>query len=98
MAQNGPKPGSDGPRFAQDRRRWRTERLRGLCKRDAQTFTNMRDFYRSKEREIFSVIDSYKENLSEKEFNRVTKYIKSFYDIVKSDDEFRNKILSKCRG
>tara|TARA_B100001121_G_scaffold199111_1_gene174100 strand:- start:2378 stop:3412 length:1035 start_codon:yes stop_codon:yes gene_type:complete len=76
-----------------------TERVyRGLCKRDAQTFTTMRDFYRSKEREIFSVIDSYKENLSEKEFNRVTKYIKSFYDIVKSDVEFRNKILSKCRG
>ena len=76
-----------------------TERVyRGLCKRDAQTFTTMRDFYRTKEREIFSVIDSYKENLSEKEFNRVTKYIKSFYDIVKSDVEFRNKILSKCRG
>ena len=29
---------------------------------------------------------------------KVLKYINSFYGILKSDTEFKNKILSKCRG
>ena len=76
-----------------------TERVyRGLCKRDPDIFLSMRELYISKEQEIFSIINSYKQNLQEKEFNRVNKYINSFFDILKSDTEFNNKILSKCRG
>ena len=33
-----------------------------------------------------------------KEFERLNEYINSFYGILKSDTEFKNKILSKCRG
>ena len=33
-----------------------------------------------------------------KEFLRLTQYIQSFYDIIKSDNDFKLKILSKCRG
>ena len=76
-----------------------TERVyRGLCKRDADTFTSIRNLYRSKEDDISTVLDSFKDKISEKEFIRITKYIESFYDIIKSDIEFNNKILSKCRG
>ena len=71
---------------------------RGLCIRDPDIFLSMRELYISKEQEIFSIINSYKQNLQEKEFNRVNKYINSFFDILKSDTEFNNKILSKCRG
>lgn len=76
-----------------------TERVyRGLCRRDPNVFAGMRDLYISKEENIFNILNAYKENLSDKEFERVSSYVKSFYDIIKSDSEFQDKILSKCRG
>ena len=76
-----------------------TERVyRGLCRRDPNVFAGMRDLYISKEENIFNILNTYKENLSDKEFERVSSYVKSFYDIIKSDSEFQDKILSKCRG
>jgi len=76
-----------------------TERVyRGLCKRDPQTFNNMRNLYISKEESILNILNGFKENIEVKEFERLSKYINSFYGILKSDTEFKNKILSKCRG
>ena len=76
-----------------------TERVyRGLCRRDPNVFAGMRDLYISKEESILNILNTYKDNLSTKEFERVSGYIKSFYDIIKSDPEFQDKILSKCRG
>lgn len=76
-----------------------TERVyRGLCKRNPQTFSNMREFYKSKENSIINVLNGFKEFFDDKEFKRLDDYIKSFYDILKSDTEFKNKIQSKCRG
>ena len=76
-----------------------TERVyRGLCKRNPQTFNNMRNFYISKEESILNILNGFKENIEVKEFERLSKYINSFYGILKSDTEFKNKILSKCRG
>ena len=76
-----------------------TERVyRGLCKRDPQTFNNMRKLYISKEESILNILNGFKENIEVKEFERLSKYINSFYGILKSDTEFKNKILSKCRG
>ena len=76
-----------------------TERVyRGSCRRDPNVFAGMRDLYISKEERIFNILNAYKDNLSSKEFERVSSYVKSFYDIIKSDTEFQNKILSKCRG
>lgn len=76
-----------------------TERVyRGLCRRDPNVFAGMRDLYISKEESILNILNTYKDNLSTKEFERVSDYVKSFYDIIKSDPEFQDKILSKCRG
>jgi|TARA_B100000902_G_scaffold214679_1_gene204148 hypothetical protein len=76
-----------------------TERVyRGLCRRDPNVFAGMRDLYISKEESILNILNTYKDNLSTKEFERVSGYVKSFYDIIKSDPEFQDKILSKCRG
>ena len=76
-----------------------TERVyRGLCKRDPEIFASMRELYISKEENIYSRLNVYKDNFNEKEYNRLTKYIKSFFDILKSESEFKDKILSKCRG
>ena len=76
-----------------------TERVyRGLCRRDPNVFAGMRDLYISKEENIFNILNTYKDNLSDKEFERVRSYVKSFYDIIKSDSEFQDKIISKCRG
>ena len=76
-----------------------TERVyRGLRKRDQQTFNNMRNLYISKEGSILNILNGFKENIEVKEFERLNEYINSFYGILKSDTEFKNKILSKCRG
>ena len=76
-----------------------TERVyRGLCNRDQEVFSYMRDLYISKEENIYSRLNEYKDNFNEKEYNRLTKYIRSFFDIVRSESEFKDKILSKCRG
>ena len=76
-----------------------TERVyRGLCKRDPEVFAYMRELYISKEENIYSILSEYKDNFNEKEYNRLTIYMRSFFDILKSESEFKNKILSKCRG
>jgi hypothetical protein len=76
-----------------------TERVyRGLCNRDPEIFASMRELYISKEENIYSRLNEYKDNFNEKEYNRLTKYIRSFFDIVRSESEFKEKILSKCRG
>ena len=58
----------------------------------------MRNLYISKEESILKILNGFKENIEVKEFERLSKYINSFYGILKSDTEFKNKILSKCRG
>ena len=36
--------------------------------------------------------------INEKEYKRIDSYLNSFYDIIKSDSEFKSKILDECRG
>ena len=48
--------------------------------------------------EIFNTLNNFKGKVNDKEFNRLNEYIQSFYDIIKSDIDFKSKILSKCRG
>ena len=76
-----------------------TERVyRGLCRRDPEVFSNLRKLYISKEEIIFDTLNKYKEKLNTKEYDRVYSYIKSFFDILNSDIDFKEKILNKCRG
>ncbi len=76
-----------------------TERVyRGLCRRDPKVFSAIRNRYISKEMEIFNTLNNFKGKVNDKEFKRVNEYIQSFYDIIKSDIDFKSKILSKCRG
>ena len=76
-----------------------TERVyRGLCRRDPQIFNTVRNLYISKEEAIFNTLNKYENNLNTKEFARLTQYIQSFYNIIKSDNEFKLNIISKCRG
>ena len=76
-----------------------TERVyRGLCRRDPEVFSGIRDFYLSREENIYNTLNAYQDNFDEKEFNRLNTYIRSFFDIMRSDTEFKDKILSKCRG
>ena len=43
-----------------------TERVyRGLCKRDPQTFNNMRNLYISKEGSILNILNGFKENIED---------------------------------
>ena len=60
--------------------------------------SGIRDFYLSREENIYNTLNAYQDNFDEKEFNRLNTYIRSFFDIMRSDTEFKAKILSKCRG
>ena len=61
-----------------------TERVyRGLCKRDPQTFNNMRNLYISKEESILNILNGFKENIEVKEFERLRRRINR----QMSDDE-----------
>ena len=76
-----------------------TERVyRGLCRRDPKIFNEVRNLYISKEEDMLSTLNKYKNNINVKEFTRLTQYIQSFYNIIKSDNEFKLNIISKCRG
>ena len=76
-----------------------TERVyRGLCRRDPQVFSAVRNLYLSKEEAIFNTLNKYENNLNTKEFSRLTQYIQSFYNIIRDDNEFKQNIISKCRG
>ena len=62
-----------------------TERVyRGLCNRDANMFQTIRSRYINQYDNIQSTINSFKEKISEKEFNRIKTYIEEFYDILRS--------------
>ena len=58
----------------------------------------MRNLYISKEQSIFNVLNSFEGLINEKEYKRIDSYLNSFYDIIKSDSEFKSKILDECRG
>ena len=76
-----------------------TERVyRGVCNRNSEVFNNMRNLYISKEESIFNVLNSFEGLINEKEYKRIDSYLNSFYNIIKSDSEFKSKILDECRG
>tara|TARA_B110000014_G_scaffold83765_1_gene57347 strand:+ start:429 stop:1463 length:1035 start_codon:yes stop_codon:yes gene_type:complete len=76
-----------------------TQRVyRGLCKRDPNVFQGIRQHYLNQYDKIQSTISAFQNNISEKDYNRISKYIEDYYKILRSDDLFKKNILDKCRG
>ena len=70
---------------------------RGMCRKDPLIFEKMRQHYVSKIDDIKLVVNNYKNKISDKEFTRISDYLNDFFEIIKSEELFKEKIASKCR-
>lgn len=74
-----------------------TDRVyRGFC-RDPALMQTIRQEFLAKEATIFKTVDEYKNYFSETDLKSVTSFLKEFFDLLKSDKLFQQKILDSCR-
>ena len=75
-----------------------TERLyRGFC-RDPQLMQAVREEFLAKEDRIFKTIEDNREYFEASDGKACRLYLKEFFDILKSDRAFEQKILNACRS
>lgn len=75
-----------------------TDRLyRGFC-RDPKLMQAIRNEILSKERQIFETVEENKQYFGTPDFKACRQYLKEFFDILKSDRLFEQKILEACRS
>ncbi|WP_187175468.1 hypothetical protein [Algoriphagus sp. AK58] len=74
-----------------------TDRMyRGFC-RNPEIFQSIRKEFLEKEATIFQTIEDTKMYFSESDAKSVRAFIKEFYDILKSDKLFQQKVVDSCR-
>ncbi len=74
-----------------------TDRVyRGFCRNPALMETVRQEFL-AKEAEIFKTVDEYKQYFSEADLKTVNSFLKDYFDMLKSDKTFQQKILDSCR-
>ncbi|MBS4072286.1 MAG: hypothetical protein KGZ90_13195 [Algoriphagus sp.] len=74
-----------------------TDRMfRGFC-RDPALVQTIRKEFLAKESKIFQTIELNKQYFSEADAKWVNNFIKEFYDILKNDKLFQQKVLESCR-
>jgi hypothetical protein len=69
---------------------------RGFC-RDQVLVQTIRKEFLAKESKIFETIELNKQYYSEADAKSINSFIKEFYDILKSDKLFQQKVLESCR-
>lgn len=75
-----------------------TDRLYRGFDRDDEILEQIRKEFISNEKNIFSLVDSYKLYFKdEREFTECKNYLLSFFSIIKDDKQFENKIVKKER-
>ncbi|HMQ08112.1 MAG TPA: hypothetical protein PKC30_12490 [Saprospiraceae bacterium] len=73
------------------------ERLyRGFC-RDESLFRHVKDEYLAMESTLSQIAKSQKDRMSPKEFNDLEKFLSQFFDILKNDKHFKDRMLGGCR-
>jgi hypothetical protein len=75
----------------------RERAYKGYCRND-KVAEHVRREYLNREQEIFQVIDRHQQLIGVKETENLRKYLGEFFTILKSDPEYREKILTKCRS
>ncbi|HRI19808.1 MAG TPA: hypothetical protein PLA68_02590 [Panacibacter sp.] len=74
------------------------ERLyRGWC-RSAEVTQFVRNEFLSAKEKLLSIPGQLKGELDDKEINEVKDYLADFFEILKSDNSFKQNILNKCRS
>jgi hypothetical protein len=75
-----------------------TDRLyRGFC-RDPELMQAIRAEVLSKEARVFEIVSSYKQYFSLPHEKACRQYLKEFFDILRSDRLFEDKVLKACRS
>ena len=74
------------------------ERLyRGFCRTNEGPLQSVRKYYLAKEPDIMQVLAQYEKDFSPREYNEMKKYTAEFFAILKSDSDFKEKIIDGCR-
>ena len=74
-----------------------TDRVfRGFC-RNPELVQTIRKEFLAKESKIFETIESNKQYYSEADAKSINTFIKEFFDILKNDKLFQQKVLEACR-
>jgi hypothetical protein len=75
-----------------------TDRLyRGFC-RDEAFLQVIRQEFLAKESQFWSTVDKQQPYLSDSDFKTVKSFLKGFFDVLKNDRLFRDKVVKACRG
>lgn len=69
---------------------------RGYC-RPESVMEFVRSRYLRLEPEIMKVLDNHQSYFNEKEFIQMKVFVEKFFEIIKSDNQFKNSILLACR-
>lgn len=69
---------------------------RGHCQSNEVT-EFVRKEYLSKEEKFMSVPDELKGQMPDKEIKKIKDYLEEFFDVLKDDGLFKNRIVNKCR-
>lgn len=70
---------------------------KGYCRND-KIAEHVRQEYLGREQQIFQIIDHHQQLLGPKETESLKKYLGEFFTILKSDQQYDEKILKKCRS
>jgi hypothetical protein len=70
--------------------------FRGFCRSD-EAYQAVRQEYIQHESSIMAVLAQYQNQVDPRQYSAMVKYLEKFYDIFKSDSQFKSEILSKCR-
>lgn len=83
------------PGFEVDNVRQRV--YRGMCRDNQDLIYFVRNQYLSVEENMFAIIDSYSEYQSERDTQDLKDFISDFYDILKTERKFHDKLVTGCR-
>jgi hypothetical protein len=75
-----------------------TDRVyRGFC-RNPELMQAIRKEFLEKEQRIFETVESVKSYLTEADAKASAAFLKEFYDILKNDKLFQQKVIEACRN
>ncbi len=69
---------------------------RGLC-REERVFEYVRAQYLSLESAIYGTLENHAQYFDDKQLNSMKRYLNGFFAILKSDKQFKSKVLLDCR-
>ena len=70
---------------------------RGFCRKNNDVVFFVRNQFIEKEQAIYDIIAGYQDQLEERDYKSLVKFVDEFYETIKNDKSFKLEILDKCR-